>query len=193
MTDGSTNDEKIAQQLEHFAERLNLVFAYFFCALEFEDDEDSHADPGMNDRAWAMKTIQNACLHTSLVALRDLDDFFAPRTKNSRPDDLKASDFGYPGSLTFLVVSERKAIDKVIVHSTLPGSEAGGSRWDIFDLATKCVKQSDRFLDWTEKRFVSDAFLTWTAAVFCRHKTKAIYGYVARAVEARRRQEGPTP
>jgi len=193
MTDGPTDDEKLARLLEHFAERLNLVFAYFFCTLEFEDDEDFAGNPGTSNRTWALQTLQKACLHTTLVALRDLDDFFAPRTEKSRQDDLRASDFGYPGSLTFLGLSEREAINKIIVHSTLPGANAGETRWDIFEMATKCVKQSDQFLEWTEQHLASDAFLTWTAATVCRRKTQAIYGYVARAVDARKSKGEPGP
>ena len=191
MTNGSTDDEKLARLLEHFAERLNLVFAYFFCTLEFEGDEDFVLDAGKSDRAWALQTMQNACLHTTLIALRDVDSFL--RSEKSRRDDLSASDFGYSAHLGFLAKSERDNISKLIAHSTLPGATAVGFRWDIFELVTKCVKQSDQFLEWTEQHLASDAFLTWTAATVCRRKTQAIYGYVARAVDASKPKGEPRP
>jgi len=128
--------------LEYFAERLNLVFSYFFCTLEFSKDDDLSGDAGKSDRAWALQTIQNACLHTTLIALRDLDDFLTPRTTGCRPDDLKASDLGFRRSLSFLGKSERTAINKNIAHSTLPGAFAAGFRWKVFELAKKGISDN---------------------------------------------------
>ena len=81
----STNsaDAKLAPLLEHFGERQNRVFAYFYCESEFGGDEDLRADSIHNDRAWTLQIIENACIHETLIALRDLDDFFAPRTKET--------------------------------------------------------------------------------------------------------------
>lgn len=183
------DDDKLAPLLEHFAERLNLVFSYFFCTLEFEGDDDFTGEPGKNDRTWALQTIQNACLHTTLIALRDLDDFFTLST--GRRDDLKASAFDYPHSLSFITVSERAAISKNIAHSTISGATSRIFRWDVFELATKCVKQSMEFLEWIEDHFGIRFFLTYTAALVCHRKTQAIYDYVAKAVESRKEQKKP--
>lgn len=180
------NDETVSAQLEYFAERLNLVFSYFFCTLEFREDEDFAGEPGKSDRTWALQTIQNACLHTTLIALRDLDDFLSPRSPRSKPDDLKASDFGFPHSASFLAESERTAINKNIAHSTLPGVRTVGFRWDVFELATKGIRQAMLFLEWAEKHFGMDHFLTKSAALVCRRKTQAIYDYIAKEVEKHR-------
>jgi hypothetical protein len=90
MNNSTDIDSELSPRLEYFAERLNLVFSFFFFTLEFSDDEDL-AQEATNHRAWALKTIANACLHTSLIALRDIDEFLRPRTSQSKPDDVKAS------------------------------------------------------------------------------------------------------
>jgi hypothetical protein len=79
MPDEAARDDELFPLLEYFAEKLNLVFSHFFCTLEFEQDEDLCGDVAKNARTWSLKTIQNACLHTTLIALRDLDDFLTPR------------------------------------------------------------------------------------------------------------------
>jgi len=185
MGHNAHNDEAVSSRLEYFAERLNLVFSYFFCTLEFREDEDFAGDPGKNARTWALQTIQNACLHTTLTALRDLDDFLTPRTSGgSRPDDLKASDFGFPHPASFLAESERIAINKYIVHSTLPGVRNVDFRWDVFELATKGIRQAMQFLEWAEEHLQS--FTSWSAAMVCRSHTKAIYDYIAKEFEKHR-------
>ena len=167
-------DERIAPHLEYFADRSNLLFAYHFCVLEFRGDEDFHGDPSESDRVWMIKTIQTACLHTSLIALRDLEDFFTPRTKNSKPDDLKASDFGMEIPLRFLTADERNWINKLIAHTTQHGASRVGHRWDILELISKAVAQCDAFLDWIKKNYSLEHFYTWTAAAATQAKTKAI-------------------
>jgi hypothetical protein len=83
MNDDSADDldERIAPHLEYFADRSNLLFAYHFCVLHFQDDDDFRGDPSESDRVWTIKTIQTACLHTSLIALRGLGRFFHPKNK----------------------------------------------------------------------------------------------------------------
>ena len=73
-------DRTYAAHLEYFADRINLLFSYHFWVLEFRGDEDIRDNVAYNDRTWALMTMKNACLHTSLIALRDLDDFLTPRS-----------------------------------------------------------------------------------------------------------------
>jgi hypothetical protein len=192
MSQKPHDDESVSAGLEYFAERLNLVFSYFFCTLEFSKDEDFTGEPGKSDRTWALQTIQNACLHTTLIALRDVDDFLTPRTRRSKEDDLKASDFGFPRSASFLAKSERTAINKNIAHSTLPGVHAVGFRWDVFEIATKGIRQAMQFFEWAEQHFGLEHFLTWSAALVCRRKTQAIYDYIAKEVEKHRTKRDGT-
>lgn len=84
-------DERLAPLMEYFGDRVNRAFAYFLCVLEFEDDEDLHADPTNNARAWSLQTIKNACMHTTLIALRDLDDFLSTRKKQRQDDTTTAA------------------------------------------------------------------------------------------------------
>lgn len=110
MNGQSDTDERLGQLLEYFSERLNQTYAYFFCTLEFSKDDDFRDNPGTNDRTWAIQTIQNGCLHASLIAIRDLDDFLDHRPK-TKPDDIRATDFGLTSSRRFLTETERTLIN----------------------------------------------------------------------------------
>jgi len=187
MSNKSDTDDRLAPLLEYFAERLNRVFAHFFCALEFEEDEDARDDPAKNDRAWSLQTIQNSCAHASLIAIRDLDDFLTPRSSKSKSDGLKASDFGYLEAKSFLATSEREAINKLIAHTTIVGAKAQSFRWDIWELTSKCVSQSLEFLKWVESYYGLSHFMLFTAALGCRKKTEKIHAYFAAEVAKRRK------
>lgn len=183
------NDESASALIAYFAERLNRVFAYPFCIAAFRDDDDFRGDPSKNARTWALQTIHNACLHTSLMAIRDLNDVLSPRA-HGHADDFKVSDLGFPTSLSFLSASEREQINKHIAHSTLPGAAARISiRWDIFELTTKTVRQALTFLDWAQNHF-GQHFLSRTAAMACRRQTQGIYDEIAKMVEAHRATGG---
>lgn len=177
-------DDQAGAFLEYFAERLNRVFAHFFSRFEFRADEDMRGSPAKNDRTWALHTIGNACLHETLIALRDLDDFLTPRNASVRADDLRASDFGYPRGGGFLSKSEREQIHKFVVHATTTGAENQDFRWDVWELTTKCIVQSTEFLKWVEKE--KTHFRLWTAAMVSRTKTQKIYDFLAQQSEARK-------
>ena len=72
MADETFDDDALINLVGYFAERVNLVFSYFYCVIMFEDDEDFTANPFDNGRAWGLQTIRGACLHSTLIALRDL-------------------------------------------------------------------------------------------------------------------------
>lgn len=186
MIDKGDKDDELGPLLEYFAERLSRVYSHFFCALEFEEDEDARGDPGKNDRTWALQTIQNGCTHASLIAIRDLDDFLTPRDSKSKPDDLKASDFGYSESRSFLTTSERVAINKLIAHTTVVGAQSQGFSWDIWELTSKCVAQSLEFLKWIESHYGLTHFILFTAALGCRTKTQKIHEYLAAELAKRK-------
>ena len=183
-----TSDEfdlRMAPHLEYLGDRMNLLFAYHFCVVEFEGDERLDEDVAECDRAWMLKTIQNACLHTSLIALRDIDDFFSP--KKSKPDDLRALDYGMTGSRQFLAVDERNSINTLIAHTTTHGASKVGYRWDILELTSKAVAQCDTFLQWIMDYYSLEHFNIWTAAATIQAKTKAVLKWVQG--EARRRND----
>lgn len=164
---------QVSHMIAYFADRLSLVFAHFFCAIEFDGDKNSSAPPTLNDpRALGVRMIRSACMHTTLLALRDLDDVLRTRPPKSRPDSIYISDFGYPHSLAFLAVSERTSINKAIAHSTTVGADVSHG-WDIFKLVTKCLNQSNIFFDWLEQH--RDRL----SALYCRTGIQSTYDYVA--------------
>jgi hypothetical protein len=179
-------DAKLAPLMEHFAERLNRVFAYFWCALEFEHDEDLRAEPTHNHRAWTLQTIENACIDSTLMGLRDLDDFFTPRPPGPRTDDLKACDFGYTGRHSFLTQSERRKINKIIAHTTTVGAASRGYRWDVLELASKGISQAWMFLQWVEKEYGIPHVMLYTAALAIRKRTEAQMALITQEAKKRR-------
>lgn len=187
MNEDCDSDERLGMLLEYFAERLNLAYAYFFCAFEFKEDADAVGDPAANDRAWSLQTIKNAGLAATLLAVRDLDDFLTPRNSRSKSDDLKASDFGYSNSLGFLSESERISINKLIVHSTTTGAQSQGLRWDVWELTSKCRAQSFEFLRWVESHYGFSRFSLVTAAICCRTKTQKIHEFFSAEIERQRK------
>jgi len=171
------DDEQISHMIGFFADRLNLVFTHFFCTIEFDGDEDFAAPPTIkNARALRLRMIRNACLHTTLLALRDLDDVLDVRRPKKWPTDLKISDFGFPHSLGFLGKSERDSINTIIAHSTIPSAKIS-YRWDAFELTSKCIRQSIAFLEWIEKN------RDWSSALFCRTGIQSTYDYVAKELK----------
>ncbi len=187
-------DARLAPLVEYVGERVNRVFAYFYCALEFDGDEDLRADPARNDRAWSLQTIENACMDTTLIALRDLDDFLTGRKPETKPDDIRASDFGYSGSHSFLTKSEREKINKLIAHTTTVGVAFHGLRWDILELATKGISQSVVFLRWVEKEYGLAYFNLYTATMAIRTRIESQFESISGEAEKRRairpREEG---
>lgn len=192
MPDEHCEAEALSNAIAYFAERVNLVFAYFYCVVEFEGDDDVTANPFENGRAWALQTIRAACLHTTLIALRDLEDVFTPREvekskkqKKFRNTDFKVSDFGYLHALPFLARSDRELINQEIAHATLPGSKERAGHWDIFEIATKGIRQSLEFLRWAEKHFSASHPAVGWDIMYCRTRTEKIHDYFTKIVEQR--------
>ena len=192
MADQTFDDDALTNLLGYFAERVNLVFAYFYCVIMFEDDEDLTANPFDNGRAWGLQTIRDACLHTTLIALRDLDDVMSPRTPDTRGDDLRISDFGYSKRLSFLTKSERDQINKEIAHATVPGSGPTKRRWDIFELVTKGIRQSLTFMEWVQQHFASTHPEASFSTIYFRTRTEKTYEYFAEAIKVRKQKTAPT-
>jgi hypothetical protein len=116
------NPDELVEFVIHFTDRLYLVFAYPFFVCEFRRDlplRNTALSPldlaGL--RPVRLITICRACVYTSLMALRDMDNVLAVKRDKEPPDDVKAHSFGYPGG-SFLTSDERKTINKVVVHST---------------------------------------------------------------------------
>ena len=172
--------------IEHFSSRLFLVFSCFFFTVEFKKERKLLNKPGMSRRGlWILPTIHDACLNTTLMAIRDIDDFLTPRTGNSRKDDLKASDLGFKEDFGFLGKTERGRINKLLMHSTRVAAYGNKvTPWDIGELTSKCVSQSLYFLRWVKANYKSAKHQkVWGAAVFYTMQTEAILEY-AKKVKA---------
>ena len=185
MKDKRAEDDALSPLLEYFLERLNRIFAYHFSMVEFAGEDALRDVSAMNGRAWGLQTIQNACLHDTLMAIRDLNDFLSPRNDRSKPDDLKAADFGYPVNGAFLAVSELRAINKRVAHITQTGVKDQSTPWDIWELISKCVAQADAFLSWIEREYGLGHFLVHSAALVGRTRTKKVHEYLRRKVGRR--------
>lgn len=104
-------------------------------------------------------TVRNAALESSLMSIRDLDDFFSRPTP--RDDDLHSSDYGYPASPSFLTSAERESINKKLAHLTYQAARELASdplrtnprTWNNADMVDKAAKRLLNFLDHLEHQF----------------------------------------
>ena len=60
--------------------------------------------------------LKDAALESSLMSIRDLDDFFCPHS--TRTDDVIASDFDFPHPKRFLTKADRDSINTKLAHLT---------------------------------------------------------------------------
>lgn len=105
-------------------------------------------------------TIKNAALESSLMSIRDLDDFFLSRT-DARQDDLIASDYGFPSNRNFLSADERDAINKKLAHLTYRSAQElrqdplrkNPRRWNNAEMANRATIRLLEFLDHLESVF----------------------------------------
>ncbi len=104
-------------------------------------------------------TVKNAALESSLMSIRDLDDFF--RSSGGRKDDVLSSDFQYTPQGKILSDDEREGINKKLAHLTycgvherrLAGIRSNPRTWDYADLAVRAMYHFAAFLDFLESVF----------------------------------------
>jgi hypothetical protein len=109
-------------------------------------------------------TVKNAALESSLMSIRDLDDFFGSSGKQK--DDVIAADFGYSSSGRFLSMDEREGINKKLAHLTYrgvherrkDGAQPNPRTWNFAELAARAMTRFTTFLGLLEINFfVGDA------------------------------------
>ncbi|MBK1831337.1 hypothetical protein JIN77_11410 [Verrucomicrobiaceae bacterium R5-34] len=181
MNDESSNEvgKHIEQHLEYFVDRMNLLFSYHLCILTLRDEDEFFADPSLNGRSWAFSTIRKACLNSTLIAIRDIEDFLSPRIispkkKRTREDDLRASDFGFDRELNFLSKDERDSINKLVAHTTQLGAMNWQFRWDIIELVSKAFSQCSVFLEWAKTEFSNMDSDAWMLAMVAQSQSEKI-------------------
>lgn len=104
-------------------------------------------------------SIQNACAESVLMSVRDLDDFFAPRTNRTHDSDVRASDFhGYISPGRFLSNAQRDSINQWIAHLTYQpvwtnttGITPDESRhWNTAELVGQAARSVIGFMNYLE-------------------------------------------
>ena len=153
----NTNQGLTAAAWQDVSSRGFQVFAYYhWWTLE-------KANPAFATDS-ACVTIRNAALESSLMSIRDLDDFFLSNRK--KPDDLIASDYGFPSGKNFLTVLERDSINKKLTHLTYRSAQElqndprlkNPRTWNNAEMVNRAIERLLEFMDHLEKSFfVGDA------------------------------------
>lgn len=109
------------------------------------------------------KLIANATTESTLLAVRDLDDFFS--VSGERDGDMRAIHYsGYRSPGGFLTKPERDSINKKLIHLTyravkerMKATENFNPRqWDSADLVERTMKAVVHFLSFLELKFYAD-------------------------------------
>lgn len=140
--------------------RLNRGFTLYLWMTRIHPMLVEH--PRFPEERFAAVTIKNACVESVLLSVRDLDDFFRPRTNRDRDSDLRATDFfGYQSPGPFLSSAERESINQHIAHLTYhpvwtrttgitPDSQ---QNWNTAELVGKAARAVFRFMDHLDQEF----------------------------------------
>jgi len=111
-----TDDEKL-RAVSLLYNRLTRGFSLYFWLTRIHPMLAEH--PRFDEEKFAVITVRNSCVESVLLSVRDLDDFFHPRTEKNRDSDVRASDFeGYPSPSPFLSTVERNSINQWVAHLT---------------------------------------------------------------------------
>jgi hypothetical protein len=108
-----------------------------------------------------LQLLDIAALESTLMSLRDIDDFFNTR---ARADDLRATDFGaFQDMGIYLEPAERDILNKALAHltdfristhqKTVVPSPA--DELDVFDVTTRAVARIAKFLDFLGINFAA--------------------------------------
>jgi hypothetical protein len=161
-----TNEEK-----ERAWKWVQIRFLQFFTLLIWKTKGlDAMERAGGTLSRGELQLLDIAALESTLMSLRDIDDFFNTR---ARADDLRATDFGaFQDMGSYLQPSEREILNKALAHLTdfristkqkavvpPPANEL-----DVFDITARAVAMSAKFLD----------FLSITFATFHPHLTACV-------------------
>jgi hypothetical protein len=136
--------------------RAFQCFALYHWRTRIHGDPRTRTDP-------AFALLQNAALESSLMSIRDLDDFFASRP-GSRTDDIIAIDYGFPQGRGFLSPDERDAINKKLAHLTYCAvherrqnyTQPNPRTWNNADLVNRAMAAFNQFLVHLETVFFAN-------------------------------------
>jgi hypothetical protein len=150
------------QAVDLLINRLNQAFAIYFWMKTVRPMLATHS--GFKNRNFEIETVQNACLQSTLMCIRDLDDFFTTKDKTWE-SDVRAKDFiGYKSTGSFLTDEERRKIHQWIVHLTYEGiwtgttgiAPGGNLYWNPKYLFGKMINRASGFLDFLVRVYFKD-------------------------------------
>jgi hypothetical protein len=151
-----TDDEKL-RAVSLLYNRLTRGFSLYFWLTRIHPMLAEH--PRFNEEKIAAITIRNSCVESVLLSVRDLDDFFRPRTKWDRDSDVRVSDFGsYSSPGPFLSEAERNSINQWVAHLTYQPVWTGTTgiapdpeqNWNTAELVGKATRAVICFLSHLE-------------------------------------------
>lgn len=92
----------------------------------------------------ALEALRNATIESSLLSIRLLNDFFAPRRY---PTDIRAEDYpSYASAGQFLSSDEARALNKHLAHLTTERADQLSKRWSIYDVTRRCHDAAVTFI-----------------------------------------------
>ncbi len=92
----------------------------------------------------SLEALRNATIESSLLSVRILNDFFAPRRY---PSDITASDYEqYASPGQFLTTDEARDLNKYLAHLTTERAEFSPKPWSIYDLLRRAHDAAITFL-----------------------------------------------
>lgn len=92
----------------------------------------------------ALEALRNSTIESSLLSIRLLNDFFAPR---HYPTDIRAEDYlAYLSPGQFLDSAEIRALNKHLAHLTTERADAHVKRWTIYDMIRRAHDAAVTFI-----------------------------------------------
>ena len=145
-----TNEEK-----ERAWKLVRMRFLQVFTLLIWKTKGlDAMEKAGGSLKKGELQLLDNAALESTLMSLRDVDDFFD--AKAPRPDDLRATDFGaFQNMGSYLQPAERTILNKALAHLTnfrisphqRTASAPSMDELNGLDITTRAVAKIEKFLD----------------------------------------------
>jgi hypothetical protein len=91
--------------------------------------------------------LQNAAIEVSLLSVRTLNEFFRPRTSQTRPDDIVAEDYpGYRTPGAFLTDKESRELNKRLFPITCQSQNLTEVSWNIAEMTVRAATRAADFL-----------------------------------------------
>ena len=94
--------------------------------------------------------VSNACVEASLINLRAIDGFFAPKKQKGHETDIIAKDYGYSGGQPFLTKDERTQINRRLAHLSWDRISVTKKAWQAPSMVLRARKEMLTFIKFLE-------------------------------------------